>query len=218
MTTLQNNYIANPECESETFLCIYQNGLEIRTVVDTDIVSYLEDRKWYAKQRKSGKYDICSIQGRSRTLYTFVVKFNDLNKPPDGKKYSVDHINRNPLDNRLQNLRWFTCSEQNMNIDKRVRKSNAQALPDKILQEHIPKFVSYAKEVYDTKNGKVRDFFVIQSHPYLKTWSSSKSMKLSIQEKLKQAYTHLRENGYDPFEHPVMKFRYSGCIEPDYVM
>ena len=33
---------------------------------------------------------------------------------PDNKPY-VDHINRNPYDNRLENLRWVTGSENNMN-------------------------------------------------------------------------------------------------------
>jgi hypothetical protein len=33
---------------------------------------------------------------------------------PDSKPY-VDHINREPLDNRLENLRWVTGTENNMN-------------------------------------------------------------------------------------------------------
>ena len=33
---------------------------------------------------------------------------------PDNKPY-VDHINRNPIDNRAENLRWCTGSENNKN-------------------------------------------------------------------------------------------------------
>ena len=35
--------------------------------------------------------------------------------PNPENKYSVDHENRDPLDNRLCNLRWYTSKEQNNN-------------------------------------------------------------------------------------------------------
>ena len=35
--------------------------------------------------------------------------------PKPGEKYQIDHINRNKLDNRIENLRWVTPSENCMN-------------------------------------------------------------------------------------------------------
>ena len=104
---------------------------------------------------------------------------------------SIDHINRDKLDNRLQNLRYASSSLQNSNMDKKNRQYNAQELPPGITQDMLPKYVYYSKEILHKGTDKeyARDYFRIEKHPNLrekKCLSSSKSTKLSIIDKLNQ--------------------------------
>lgn len=99
---------------------------------------------------------------------------------------SVDHINRNKLDNRIENLRIISQSEQNKNTGKRARKYNAKDLPDGITHDMLPKYVVYYNECYNKEKDLYRDFFKIEKHPNQegKEFCSSKSTKISIQDKL----------------------------------
>lgn len=107
---------------------------------------------------------------------------------------SVDHINQDKLDNRIENLRIVNQSIQNKNTGKRQRKCNAKQLPDGINQDDIPKYVVYYKECYNKKENKWREYFKIEKHPKLnKIWTTSKSNKISIYDKLKQSINKINE-------------------------
>ena len=108
---------------------------------------------------------------------------------------SVDHLDRNPLNNRYDNLRIATMQEQQKNSkgtaddgSKRERKHSARALPAGITQDMLRKYVVYYFEYLDKEQTRSREFFKVETHPKLeKPWMTSKSEKVSLLTKLEAA-------------------------------
>jgi hypothetical protein len=139
-------------------------------------------------------------------------------------KLSVDHIDRDPYNNTIANLRLATCEEQNQNRKgtlpgtKYERQSNARELPEGVTQEDMPKYVTYNVNIWNKEKNKIRDFFRIERHPLLfpKIWEGTKSMKVQIIQKLEQAKKILQnlDNGILPIklERNLPKYVYFSII------
>jgi hypothetical protein len=79
--------------------------------------------------------------------------------------------------------------EINKNLmKKRNRKHSAQSLPKGLEHHMMKKYVVYYREWIDRQHSREREYFKIEKHPDLKKgWTSSKSSKITIFDKLAAA-------------------------------
>lgn len=191
-------------------MSVLKNGEELYTIFDEDDLNNIKNISWHMS---SGGY----VQGRPNKvkliyLHHLITKFKSSGKGFQSE--SIDHINRNPLDNRKKNLRLATAKEQQQNSKgqlegtKRNRKHNARKLPEGI--NELPKYVVYYLEKCSSKAATLpdnpeqgyRDFFRIEKHPsqlcnpplFKNKWATSKGMlNITPQDKLNQAIKKLEE-------------------------
>jgi hypothetical protein len=171
--------------EMEDHICgtVMHNGNPLNFKFDKEDLSNVKTRQWYAVT--DGKYIACSIniENVRKLLYLHNFVMNRIVFPGRGAKQSIDHINRDGLDNRKQNLRLVTQTQQNIN---KAAKPRTATLPEGI--PPLPRHIWYIKA-----NGLHGDRFGIDLKSEKFKWKTTSSKTVSIQDKLKQATEKLTE-------------------------
>jgi hypothetical protein len=165
---------------------IFRNNEPIQFVFDKDNEEKVKSHAWHCT---SAGYISSSIyiDGKEKQLLIHRLIMNVEPFPGKGANETIDHINRNPLDNRKENLRILSQTDQNINTGKRKR---AVKLPEGcgIVPQDIPRHIWYVKA-----NGGHGDRFAIELKTEHIVWKSSSSKKLTLLEKLNQTKNKLNE-------------------------
>jgi len=132
------------------------------TLVDDHLVDHPEvgGKIWFRKGRTGKGCDYAkrnsTVDGKRKAIRLHRVVWEIANGPiPDGME--IDHINRNGLDNRLDNLRLATRQQQNKNKSKRknsphpaigIRKRTKYGWYVRTNECHIGKFDTIEKAAF----------------------------------------------------------------------
>jgi hypothetical protein len=156
---------------------------EIKFKIDKDDLEKVKSRHWFAATGGAYIATYICIKNERKTLYLHNFIMNRIVFPGKGSKSSIDHINRDGLDNRKENLRLVTQTQQNLNQKKKERRKN---LPEGIAE--IPQHIWYVKA-----NGGHGDRFCVEFKSEKFKWRGTSSKTVSIQDKLKQAIEQLQQ-------------------------
>jgi len=165
---------------------ISSNGEPMAFIFDEDDRDKVVGRSWHVSSNKYiGSAEIAD--GDRKQLFLHNLVSNRLEFPGKGAKETIDHINREGFDNRKENLRLISQSDQNMNQTKRERNIT---LPEgcEVNPEDIPRHIWYIKA-----NGAHGDRFAIEFKSENLCWKTTSSKKVSLREKLEEAKVKLQE-------------------------
>jgi hypothetical protein len=154
------------------------------------LIFYDKRRTWKLQQNGYISTTI-TINEKQKVYYLHQLIMDVHNEDLTSFEKTVDHINRDKLDNRKENLRLVNMSVQNSNRDKQKRHHNACLLPEELELDNLPKYVCYRKEKLD--EDKYREYFYICNHPKLERWETTKSNKVSLKQKLELVIEKINE-------------------------
>lgn len=165
---------------------IYKDEL-IKFIIDKEDYDKVSVRSWHISSNNYIGSSYTDDDGSKKVIYLHNLIMNRADFPGKGTTESVDHINRIGLDNRKENLRIVSQTEQNLNQKRRQRTC---VLPEgcDIKISDVPKHIWYIKP-----NGLHGDRFGIDFKTENLKWKSSSSKKLSLKDKLEEAKEKLKE-------------------------
>ena len=163
-------------------------------LIDKEDLEKVKTRNWHLTCGNKYVGANIRINGVIKTLYLHNFVMNKLDFPGRGAKQSVDHINRNGLDNRKSNLRLATQTEQLLNQKNKPRKANTH-ITEQLNIDKLPKHIQYVKA-----RGNHGDGFCVEFkkdgkkiyNPYIR------SKVLTLEQKLEKI-KDLLEKGYERY-------------------
>jgi hypothetical protein len=165
---------------------IEYNGVNVSFLIDKEDYETVSQYSWHVS---ANNYISTTVEhvGKRKALYLHNLVMKRDAFLGKGQPESIDHINRIGFDNRKENLRIISQSEQNIN---QKQKRRVVILPDNcgLSSEDIPRHIWYVKA-----NGGHGDRFAIEFKTEGVIWKTTSSKGVSIQAKLEQAKVKLAE-------------------------
>lgn len=168
-----------------TVIKIKHHDHHIYGLIDTENFDKVKDHTWHYTANSYLSYTH-RFDGNHKAVYLHNIVMEQLEHPGKGAKESVDHINRNGLDNRKENLRIISQSAQNINQKQKERRIELPANSGVNVDE-IPKHAWYIKA-----NGSHGDRFGIDLKTENIKWKSTSAKNVSLQDKLKATKEQLQ--------------------------
>lgn len=161
-------------------------GEQVSFVFDEEDFPKVYEHTWY---KCSVNYISSSVRidGKGKQLFLHNLVMNRPLYLGKGQTESVDHINRIGFDNRKENLRVVSQTEQNFNQKSRKRTATLPA-DCGLTMEDIPRHIWYIKA-----NGAHGDRFVIEFKSEGITWKTTSSKAVTLRDKLTAAKAKLQE-------------------------
>lgn len=169
-----------------TIMKIQFNDEFIKTVIDKEDYIKVKNYSWHYVANGYVSHGL-QIDGKKKELYLHNMVMDRLVFPGKGSKESIDHISRNGLDNRKENLRLITQSAQNINQKQKERRIELPA-DSGVTVDEIPKHVWYIKA-----NGAHGDRFGIDLKTEGIKWKTTSAKNVSLQNKLQSAKDQLKK-------------------------
>ena len=142
-------------------------------------IKRIEKSKYVSEYVSSYGYLSLAINGKVVSKHRLIALQWIENDDIDNKT-QVDHINRNKLDNRIENLRWVTPSENCLNKNRSFHQKNEylDTMPADVVQIDSYRGFEFERYYFDTEDQRILFITKTDRIKVLKPASSDKCVNL----------------------------------------